>query len=48
MATEIPEKEITREYNKSIDKQKNNNRYDENKSKKNSRSKKDNRFDEIN
>ena len=37
MATEVVEKETVREYNKSIDKQKNNNRFDENKNTKKSK-----------
>ena len=38
MATEVVEKETVREYNKNIDKQKNNNRFDENKNTKKSKS----------
>ena len=44
MATETVEKEVTRDYNKNINKQKAN-RYDENKTKKTSRSKKTEMFD---
>ena len=39
MATEVVEKETVREYNKSIDKQKNNNKFDENKNTKKSKNK---------
>ncbi len=48
MAETIPEKETIREYNKSIDKQKNNNRFDENRTNKKGRNKKgnSNNFDE--
>ena len=45
MSAEIVEKESVREYNKSIDKQKNNNKFEENKAKKNNRNKKGNQFD---
>ena len=41
MAETIPEKENTREYNKSIDKQKNNSKFDENRVNKKSRNKKE-------
>ena len=48
MAETIPEKENTREYNKSIDKQKNNSKFDENRVNKKARNKKEhgNSFDE--
>lgn len=48
MAETIPEKENSREYNKSIDKQKNNSKFDENRVNKKSRNKKEhgNSFDE--
>ena len=48
MSAELNEKEITREYNKNIDKQKNNNRFDENRTakRKTRRNGMDNSFDE--
>ena len=47
MAADVVEKENVREYaNKSIDKQKNNNKYEERANKKNTKNKKGN-FDEI-
>ncbi len=48
MSAELNEKEITREYNKNIDKQKNNNRFDENRTakRKTRRNEIDNSFDE--
>ena len=49
MADTIPEKETVREYNKAIDKQKNNNKFDENRQNKKARNKKgnsNNSFDE--
>ena len=42
MSTEVAEKETIREYSKSIDKQKNNNKFDENRTNKKSRSRKGN------
>lgn len=42
MATETVEKEITREYNKSIDKQKINNKFDENRNTKKNKSRRNN------
>ena len=45
MASETQEKEITREYNKSIDKQKNNNKFEERNNKKSSKNKRNNNFD---
>ena len=49
MAVETTEKEPIREYNKTIDKQKENNRFEENKTnKKNSKSRKNNQHSEIN
>ena len=48
MATDIPEKETIKEYNRNIDRQKNNNKFDENRTKKNKQrnNKMDNSFDE--
>lgn len=48
MATEMPEKENQRDYStKSIDKQKQNNKFDENKNKKQNKSRKSGRFEEF-
>ena len=48
MGAENVEKESAREYNKSIDKQKQNNRFDENRAKKSNKSKRNNQNGEIN
>lgn len=46
MQAEVPEKETIREYNRNIDKQKNNNRFEENKTKKSKTRKNETGFDE--
>ena len=46
MAVETAEKEVVRDYSKNIDKQKQNNKFDENKNKKNKTRRTDNSFDE--
>ena len=48
MGAENVEKETTREYNKSIDKQKQNNRFDDNKNKKSNKSRRNNQNGDIN
>ena len=48
MGAENVEKETTREYNKSIDKQKQNSRFDDNKNKKSSKSRRNNQNGDIN
>ena len=48
MGAENVEKETSREYNKSIDKQKQNNRFDDNKNKKSSKSRRNNQSGDIN